>query len=290
MAGLARGRRRRAAVHHGVGRRRPRDGGPRLAPAAASRGRCCRSTSRPRSSASSRSPCTAITLLGDRFLVAVDRRHRDPVHEHARAAVDRARRHRRLARARSSASATGSATASARACGASCTARRSSSTCCRSPTRSAPAPTPPSRGCARCWSPPARRSCSCFVMRVLTPPPGPAFRRFRVVDVRRRAAASCSFELVPADRKRARRAHEPGQFVTLRAEVPGGERVLRSYSLSSAARGRRGCASASSASPAGASASTCTPPSRPGDVLELSAPAREVRRRSCHLARSVRPT
>ena len=44
-----------------------------------------------------------ITLLGDRFLDAVDRRHRRPVHDRPRAAVDRARRRPAAGSPRSSA-------------------------------------------------------------------------------------------------------------------------------------------------------------------------------------------
>jgi ferredoxin-NADP reductase len=44
--------------------------------------------------------------------------------------------------------------------------------------------------------------------------------------------------LVPVRRKRIA-PHRPGQFVTLRAAVPGAGRVVRSYSLSSAGRGDR---------------------------------------------------
>jgi ferredoxin-NADP reductase len=77
-----------------------------------------------------------------------------------------------------------------------------------------------------------------FVMRVLTPPEGLVFRRYRVAEVTPESSAVCSFELVPARRKRLP-AHEPGQFVTVRADVPGSGPVVRSYSLSSAAAGRR---------------------------------------------------
>jgi ferredoxin-NADP reductase len=70
-----------------------------------------------------------------------------------------------------------------------------------------------------------------FVMRVLTPRPGPRFRRYRVAGVMPESRTVCSFELVPAGRRRIGSA-EPGQFVTLRAEVPGAGRVMRSYSLS----------------------------------------------------------
>jgi ferredoxin-NADP reductase len=76
-----------------------------------------------------------------------------------------------------------------------------------------------------------------FVMRILTPPAGPVFRRYRVVEVTPESSAVCSFELLPA-RRRLRR-HEPGQFVTVRAEAPGARLLMRSYSLSSASQGKR---------------------------------------------------
>lgn len=76
-----------------------------------------------------------------------------------------------------------------------------------------------------------------FIMRIVTPAAGPVFRRYRVVQVTPESGTVCSFDLVPARRKRLP-AHRPGQFVTVRADVPGAGRVVRSYSLSSAARGR----------------------------------------------------
>jgi len=77
-----------------------------------------------------------------------------------------------------------------------------------------------------------------FLMRVLRPPAGGVFRRYRVAEVTPESNTVCSFELVPARRKRLAR-HEPGQFVTLRAEVPGVGPVLRSYSLSGCHDARR---------------------------------------------------
>ncbi len=74
-----------------------------------------------------------------------------------------------------------------------------------------------------------------LLMRILTPRPGPAFRRFRVADVRPESSAVTSFELVPADRKPVV-AHAPGQFVPLRVAVAGKEKLVRSYSLSCAPR------------------------------------------------------
>jgi ferredoxin-NADP reductase/ferredoxin len=77
-----------------------------------------------------------------------------------------------------------------------------------------------------------------FVMRVLTPRPGPRFVRYRVAEITPESRTVCSFGLVPRGRRRLP-AHQPGQFVTLRADVPGNGRVLRSYSLSAAVDGRR---------------------------------------------------
>ena len=70
-----------------------------------------------------------------------------------------------------------------------------------------------------------------FVMRVLTPRPGPRFVRYRVAAVMPESRSVCSFELEPARRRRLPR-HAPGQFVTLRADVPGHASITRSYSLS----------------------------------------------------------
>ena len=70
-----------------------------------------------------------------------------------------------------------------------------------------------------------------FVMRVLTPRPGPRFLRYRIAEVRPESRTVSSFELVPAGRARVASV-QPGQFVTLRADVPGAGRILRSYSVS----------------------------------------------------------
>jgi ferredoxin-NADP reductase len=77
-----------------------------------------------------------------------------------------------------------------------------------------------------------------FVMRVLTPRTEPRFIPYRVAEVMPESRSVCSFVLVPVGRKRIP-PHQPGQFVTLRAAVPGAGRVLRSYSLSSAGTGER---------------------------------------------------
>jgi ferredoxin-NADP reductase/DMSO/TMAO reductase YedYZ heme-binding membrane subunit len=76
-----------------------------------------------------------------------------------------------------------------------------------------------------------------FIMRVLTPPAGAVFRRYRVAACRPESETVCSFELVPTGWKRLS-APQPGQFVTVRADVPGAGRIVRSYSVSSAP-GRR---------------------------------------------------
>ena len=73
-----------------------------------------------------------------------------------------------------------------------------------------------------------------FLMRVLTPRAGPAYRRFRVADMRPESSTVMSYELVPADR-RPTAAYEPGQFVPVRVNA-GGQRLLRSYSLSCSPR------------------------------------------------------
>lgn len=72
-----------------------------------------------------------------------------------------------------------------------------------------------------------------FLMRVLTPAATASFRRFRVADVRPESADVLSFQLVPA-RGKTVAEHQPGQFISLRAQLPGKERQIRSYSLSSA--------------------------------------------------------
>jgi ferredoxin-NADP reductase len=70
-----------------------------------------------------------------------------------------------------------------------------------------------------------------FVMRVLTPRAGPRFVRHRVTGALPESASVCSFELEPVGRRRLPAA-QPGQFVTLRADIPGAGHTLRSYSLS----------------------------------------------------------
>jgi ferredoxin-NADP reductase len=77
-----------------------------------------------------------------------------------------------------------------------------------------------------------------FLMRVLTPPVGPVFRRYRVTGVTLESSTVCSFELTPAHRKRLP-SPAPGQFVTVRADIPNAGPTVRSYSVSSAADRRR---------------------------------------------------
>ena len=110
-----------------------------------------------------------------------------------------------------------------------------------------------------------------FLMRVLTPAQGPAFRRFRVADVRPESSTVLSFDLVPADRKPVPE-HRPGQFVTVRVELPGGERELRSYSLSSAPRAS-GYRISVKREPGGRVSERLHSATGIGDVLELTGPA-----------------
>jgi ferredoxin-NADP reductase/DMSO/TMAO reductase YedYZ heme-binding membrane subunit len=77
-----------------------------------------------------------------------------------------------------------------------------------------------------------------FVVRVLTPPAGPVFRRYRVAGVALESSSVCSFELAPTGWRRLP-VPKPGQFVTLRADVPGAGQVVRSYSVSGTSRGGR---------------------------------------------------
>ena len=109
-----------------------------------------------------------------------------------------------------------------------------------------------------------------FIMRVLTPRPKPAFRRFRVAGMRPESATVMSFELVPADRKPVA-AYEPGQFVTLRADLAAG-RQLRSYSLSSSPRAD-GYRISVKREPGGAVSEHLHSAVSVGDVLELGAPS-----------------
>jgi ferredoxin-NADP reductase len=110
-----------------------------------------------------------------------------------------------------------------------------------------------------------------FLMRLLTPTTGPAFRRFRVADVRPESDAVLSFDLVPADGKPPAH-HQPGQFVTLRVDLPGGERQLRSYSLSSAPR-PAGYRISVKREPGGRVSEHLHAAVKPGDRLELTGPA-----------------
>jgi ferredoxin-NADP reductase len=78
-----------------------------------------------------------------------------------------------------------------------------------------------------------------FLMRVFTPPAAGTFHRYRVAEVAIESSTVCSFELVPARRRRRLAPHRPGQFVTLRTEVPGAGTVSRSYTLSDRHADRR---------------------------------------------------
>jgi ferredoxin-NADP reductase len=110
-----------------------------------------------------------------------------------------------------------------------------------------------------------------FVMRVLTPRTEPRFIRYRVAEVMPESRSVCSFVLVPAGRKRVP-PHEPGQFVTLRAEVPGAGRVVRSYSLSSASTADRLRISVKR-QPDGLMSRHLHDALDPGETIELSGPS-----------------
>ena len=111
-----------------------------------------------------------------------------------------------------------------------------------------------------------------FIMRVLTPKPPSAFRRFRVVSTRPESSAVTSFELVPADGKPVA-AHEPGQFVPVRVEVPGAGHVVRSYSLSSAPRAGTSYRISVKREPGGRVSEHLHRAIGPGAIVELGAPA-----------------
>ena len=109
-----------------------------------------------------------------------------------------------------------------------------------------------------------------FLMRVLPQPrQGPAFRRFRVAQVTPESAGVTSFALEPVDRKPLA-PFEPGQFATVRIDVPGAGRLLRSYSLSSAPDPRRHRISVKRE---GACSGHLHAAVDVGDVLELAGPS-----------------
>jgi ferredoxin-NADP reductase len=109
-----------------------------------------------------------------------------------------------------------------------------------------------------------------FVMRVLPAPRGgPAFRRFRVAEVTPESAAVTSFALEPADGKPLA-PFQPGQFLTVRADVPGAGKLTRSYSLSAGADPRRYRISVKREGACSGHLHTAV---EPGDVLELSGPS-----------------
>jgi ferredoxin-NADP reductase len=109
-----------------------------------------------------------------------------------------------------------------------------------------------------------------FVMRVLTPRPASAFRRFCVAGVTPESSTVTSFELVPADRKPVV-AHAPGQFVAIRVNL-GGERQLRSYSLSCSPRTNSYRISVKR-EPGGRVSEHLHERLAAGDVVEIGAPA-----------------
>jgi ferredoxin-NADP reductase/ferredoxin/DMSO/TMAO reductase YedYZ heme-binding membrane subunit len=109
-----------------------------------------------------------------------------------------------------------------------------------------------------------------FLMRILPrPATGPAFRRFRVAEVTPESAAVTSFALEPSDGKPLA-PFEPGQFVTVRLDVPGSGRLTRSYSLSAGADPRRHRISVKRE---GACSGHLHAAVEPGDVLELAGPS-----------------
>jgi ferredoxin-NADP reductase len=109
-----------------------------------------------------------------------------------------------------------------------------------------------------------------FLMRVLPQQrTGPAFRRFRVAQVTPETAGVTSFALEPVD-GRPLAPYEPGQFVTVRVDVPDAGRQLRSYSLSAAPDPRRHRISVKRE---GVCSGHLHAAVQPGDVLELSGPS-----------------
>lgn len=118
---------------------------------------------------------------------------------------------------------------------------------------------------------------------LLTRPKGPAwegFRRFRVVDKVLETADMCSFYLAPVNGKRLR-TFPPGQYLTLRLELPGQERPLvRCYSLSSASDPQRyritvkrvGPPRDEPRAPPGLVSNQLHDHVQPGDELEVKAP------------------
>ena len=123
-----------------------------------------------------------------------------------------------------------------------------------------------------------------FLMRVLPQPrSGPAFRRFRVAEVTPESAAVTSFALEPEDGKPLA-PFEPGQFLTVRVDVPGAGKLLRSYSLSAGADPRRHRISVKREG--ACSAATCTRPSSPATCSSCRARAG----RSCSTAPAAAPS
>jgi len=110
-----------------------------------------------------------------------------------------------------------------------------------------------------------------FIMRVLTPPAGPVFRRYRVTGVTLESSSVCSFELAPAGWRRLP-ASDPGQFVTVRAEVPGVRTTTRSYSLSGPP-GRRRLRISVKREPGGAMSEHLHAKLEIGSMVELAGPS-----------------
>ena len=109
-----------------------------------------------------------------------------------------------------------------------------------------------------------------LLMRILTPAAPAAFRRFRVVARQAESSTVTSLQLAPADRRPAA-THEAGQFVTVAVEVGAGERLLRSYSLSSTPRAD-GCRISVKREPGGRVSGHLHGALQVGDVVELTPP------------------
>jgi ferredoxin-NADP reductase/MOSC domain-containing protein YiiM len=102
-------------------------------------------------------------------------------------------------------------------------------------------------------------------------PAWPGFKQLRVAQIRKESDSVTSFVLVPIDAQPLP-VFRPGQFVVLRLHiVPDKPPLLRSYSLSDGPEGDHFRISVKSESNGIGSAFLCNR-TRPGDVLEVSAP------------------
>ncbi|CAL9344330.1 globin domain-containing protein [Streptomyces sp. enrichment culture] len=106
-------------------------------------------------------------------------------------------------------------------------------------------------------------------------PEGATWRRMEVVERREETADAVSLVLRPADGTPAG-AFRPGQYVSVRAELPDGARQIRQYSLSSAPGGTEWRITVKrvrgGAGPEGEVSSWLHGNARAGDVLNVSAP------------------